>query len=71
MALTNKTIQNLSTALAPEVAEYIFADERWVDLLHEIIPDCLSEKMGQIDNDLLYEISTCVMDKIYLTARNS
>lgn len=64
MALSNQTIQKLSDALAPEVIDYIFADERWVTFMQEIVPDAITEKMGELDEDVLYELSLCIMDRI-------
>ncbi len=64
MALSNNTVQKLSDALTPEVIDYIFNDERWVDFLHEIIPDAVQDKLGDIDEDLKYELAICIMDKI-------
>jgi hypothetical protein len=70
MALSNKTVQNLSAALTPEVIDYIFQDERWVDFMHEIIPDAIESKIGGIDEDLKFELSLCIMDKICLKSAN-
>jgi hypothetical protein len=66
MALSNKTIQNLSAALTPEVIDYIFEDERWVEFMHEIIPDAIEDKIGGIDEDLKFELSLVIMDRIIL-----
>ena len=68
MALSSKTIQNLSEVLTPEVLDYIQCDERWAEfMLQEMIPDALSEKMGPIDEELKVELSFCIMDRIYLS----
>lgn len=66
MALSNKTFQNLASALTPEVVDYIFADERWVDFMQEIVPDAVSEKLGNVDENILYELSLAIMDRIVL-----
>jgi hypothetical protein len=66
MPLSIKTTQNLATALTPEVIDYIFQDERWVDFMHEIIPDAIECKIGGIDEDLKFELSICIMDKIIM-----
>jgi hypothetical protein len=66
MTLSNKTTQKLGIALTPDVIEYIYQDERWIDFMHEIIPDAISEKMGNINNDLLFELGMIVMDNIHL-----
>jgi hypothetical protein len=64
MPLSNKTIQNLANVLTPEVVDYIMDDERWVDFLMEIVPDAIQHKIGDVDEDLKYELSLCIMDKI-------
>ena len=66
MTLSNSTIQNLATALTPEVIEYIQNDERWVHFLHEIVPDAVTENLGAVDENVLYELSLCIMDSIVL-----
>ena len=66
MALSDQTILNLADALLPEVVGYIFEDQRWCDFLHEIIPDAVQDKLGDIDEDLKFELSMCIMDKIIL-----
>jgi hypothetical protein len=64
MPLSNQTVQNLSTALTPEVVSYIMEDERWVDFMHEIVPDAIQDVLGGIDEDLKFELALCIMDKI-------
>lgn len=66
MALSVQTTKNLSIALTPEVIDYIFEDERWIDFLHEIIPDAVQSKLGDVDEDLKFDISMCIMDNIVL-----
>lgn len=62
--LSNQAIQKISLALASEVVDDIYASEQWVTMMHEVIPDIITSKMGQLDDELLYELSLCVMDKI-------
>jgi hypothetical protein len=66
MALSNKTIQKLANALAPEVVSYIYSDERWMDFMYEIIPDAINEKLGDADQNLKFELGLCIMDHITL-----
>lgn len=66
MALSNSTISKLSDALLPEVVAYIYEDQRWCDFLHEIIPDAVQDKLGDVDEDLKFDISMVIMDKIIL-----
>jgi hypothetical protein len=66
MPLSNKTIQNLSIALTPDVIKEIYSDSRWSDLMMEIVPEIVSEHLGSEDIDLITEISCCIMDNINL-----
>jgi hypothetical protein len=67
MTLSNQTYNKLASALAPEVIDYIHKDERYVLFMQEIIPDAVVDKMGQIDDEVLLELSMCIMDKIFFT----
>jgi hypothetical protein len=66
MALSNKTIQNLAIALTPEVIEYIYADERWMDFTMEMTSDAIRDKLGTDDMILIAEIGQCIIDNIIL-----
>ena len=68
MTLSNKATNILAKAIAPKAADAIFADERWVDLMQEIIPEVVTKELGDCDDDLLFELSLCVMDRITLRA---
>jgi hypothetical protein len=64
MSLSNRTIQSLSDALTPEVVDYIYQDERWVTFLHEVVPDAIISTLGQVDDEVLFDLSMCVMDSL-------
>jgi hypothetical protein len=66
MALSNQTIRKLAIALTPEVINTIYADERWVDFMTEIIPEIVSEKLGSEDMDMVVDIAVCIMDNIVM-----
>lgn len=66
MALSTETFRKLSQALTPEVIDYIHEDERYVIFMQEIIPDALTKKMGQLEENLLFELSLSIMDSIFL-----
>jgi hypothetical protein len=68
MTLSNKATNILAKAIAPKAADAIFADERWVDLMQEIIPEIVEQEIGTCDEDLLFELSLAVMDRITLRA---
>jgi len=66
MSLSNQTISNLASALVPEVIDYIYQDERWCEFMQELVPDALQEKLGEVDEDLKFELAMCIMDRISL-----
>ena len=66
MALSNQTISNLADALVPEVIDYIYQDERWCEFMQEVVPDALKEKLGEIDEELQFDLAMCIMDRICL-----
>ena len=68
MGLSSKTYNNLAKALADEVADYISQDERYAEFMMEIIPDAIQSNLGNMNDEVLMELSMCVMDKIYLKA---
>ena len=66
MSLSNATFNKLADALKSEVVSYILQDERYVEFLMDMIPDAIQEKLGPMDDIVLYELSLCVMEKIEL-----
>jgi hypothetical protein len=64
MPLSSKSFQNISSALVPDVIKYIEQDERYVDFMHEVIPDAIQFYLGNIQEELKFELSLAIMDKI-------
>ena len=68
MALSESTIQRLADALAEDVANYISEDERFFDLMVEIIPDAIHSKLGDVDQIVAAELSMCISERMRLLA---
>lgn len=66
MALSAETIIKLADALKPEVIDYICIDDRLCEFMHEIVPEAIKSKLGPVDEDVLFDLSLCVMDRIFL-----
>jgi len=64
MSLSTKSIQDIASALVPDVIKYIDEDSRYVDFMQEVIPDAIQSYLGNVDEDLKFELSMCIMDKI-------
>lgn len=64
--LSAKTINVLAQSLAGEVIDDLYASEEYVNFMQEMIPDLIKERLGDVDEDLLFELSLATMDKITL-----
>ena len=66
MALSENTISKLCDALIQDVAEYISDDERFFDLMADLIPDAINAKLGKVDEELVAELSICISQRLIL-----
>jgi hypothetical protein len=66
MALSESTIQRLADALCDDVAHYITEDERFFDLMVELIPDAIHAKLGNVEDQIVAELSMCISERIRL-----
>jgi hypothetical protein len=64
MALSSSTIIKLADALCDDVTRYISEDERFYDLMIELIPDAIRAKLGDVDDQVAAEISMCLFERI-------
>ena len=71
MPLSEKTIQNLSIALTPDVIDDIFQDEKYIELMMELIPEFVSKSLKSEDVDMVVEIGICLMDNIIMKPRKT
>lgn len=65
--ISSKSLNKIAAALAPEVVEYIYNDERWYDFLIEIVSDAVVDKMGQLDYELHGELCCAISEQIGLS----
>lgn len=70
MTLSTKSIQEIASALVDDVIKYIEEDSRYVDFMQEVIPDAIQSYLGNVDEDLKFELSLCIMDKIWFRKSN-
>ena len=66
MALSNSTIIKLSEALSKDVADYIMEDERFFELMVDLIPDAIQSKLGNVDDMVAAELSMCISERLIL-----
>ena len=68
MPLSDSTIQRLADALSDDVASYITSDERFFDLMVELIPDAIHDKLGSVDDMVAAELSMCLSERLRIVA---
>lgn len=66
MALSESTTQRLADALSDDVAQFITEDERFFDLMVELIPEAITAKLGNVDDLVLAELSMCISGQLRL-----
>jgi hypothetical protein len=64
MTLSTQTLNNLASALKPDVMEYVLSDHRLADVMIDILCDAIKEKLGPVDNEVLIELSCIIFEHI-------
>jgi hypothetical protein len=67
MTLSHKAFTILANTLAPKIAEQIMQSESFIEYLHEVIPAFVESELGEVEQDLHFDLSMMVMEKMRLT----
>lgn len=66
MQLSDASISKIADALKPAVIDYVSMDEGFIETLQTAIIDGIRDTMGEMDEDLLFEIGMLIFDRIEL-----
>jgi hypothetical protein len=66
MQLSNQSVSKIADALKPAVIEYIYADEGFTEYMQTAIVEGIRDTMGDMDEDLLFELGMLIFDRIEL-----
>ncbi len=66
MSLSATCVSKLVDALKSDVINHIYEDERYIELMTDLVSDALRAKLGDVDEDLFYELGMCLIDRIEL-----
>ncbi len=66
MSLSATCVSKLVDALKSDVINHIYEDDRYMELMHDLVSDALRDKLGDVDEDLFYELGMCLIDRIEL-----
>jgi len=66
MSLSPRTTSQIADALKSEVIDYIYQHERYAEFMQDMIVSAISAKMGEMDEDLLFDVGMLIFDRIEL-----
>ena len=67
MKLSNSSITKIADALKPAIINYIYEDPEYAEYMHGAVIEGIRSVMGDMDDDLLFEIGMLVFDRIELS----
>ena len=66
MQLSTQSVSKIADALKPAVIDYVCMDEGFIECLQTAVIEGIRDTMGDMDEDLLFEIGMLVFDRIEL-----
>ena len=66
MQLSTQSVSKIADALKPAVIDYVSMDESFIEILQTAIIEGIRNTMGDMDEDLLFEIGMLLFDRIEL-----
>jgi hypothetical protein len=66
MKLSTQSITKIADALKPAVINYIYEDPEFAEYMQTAVIEGIRGAMGDMDEDLLFEIGMLVFDRIEL-----
>ena len=64
MQLSHQSVSKIADAIKPAIIEYLIADDRVTQALQDSVADGIRTIMGDMDDDLFFEIGMLVFDRI-------
>lgn len=66
MQLSTESVSKIAAALKPAVINYIYEDPEFTEYMHGAIIKGIKSVMGDMDDDLLFELGMLIFDRIEL-----
>ena len=66
MQLSTESVSKIADALKPALVDYICMDERFIECLQTVIIEGIRDTMGDMDENLLFELGMLIFDRIEL-----
>jgi len=66
MQLSPQSVSKIADALKPAVINHIYEDEGFVEYMQTAVVEGIRGTMGDMDEDLLFELGMLIFDRIEL-----
>lgn len=66
MKLSASSVSKIADAIKNDVIMKIYENERYTEVMQELIPAAVDSVMGEMDDDLLFDLSMIIFDRIEL-----
>jgi hypothetical protein len=66
MSLSEPTVSRLADALKKDIINHIYEDERYFEVMTDLVSDALRAKLGDCNEDLFFDLGMIIMDRIEL-----
>ena len=64
MKLSHSSVTQIADAIKPTIIEYLISDDNVTQALQDGVAEGIREVMGDMDDDLFFEIGMLVFDRI-------
>jgi len=64
MKLSHSSVTQIADAIKPAIIEYLISDDNVTQALQDGVAEGIREIMGDMDDDLFFEIGMLVFDRI-------
>jgi len=64
MKLSHSSVTKIADAIKPAIIEYLISDDNVTQALQDGVAEGIREVMGDMDDDLFFEIGMLVFDRI-------
>ncbi len=66
MSLSAVTVSRIADALKDDIIEHIYTNEKYNEVMRQCIEEALDAKMGEMDEDLYFDLGMCLYERIEL-----
>tara|TARA_B100000927_G_scaffold67581_1_gene53355 strand:+ start:557 stop:760 length:204 start_codon:yes stop_codon:yes gene_type:complete len=66
MPLSESTVSKLADVIKPDIVEEIYNNEKYFEMMTELIGEALEKKLGKCDEILFFDLGMILIDRIEL-----